>query len=231
MRNVLAIALTLTAFSAIAQVETAPPPPSAPRELHVPQPVEKTLKNGLRVIVVQKREVPLVAARLLIKTGGEADPRNLAGLADMAASLLTKGTKTRSAEQIARAVEALGATLDSGASWDYSFVGVSVMSPRLSDVMRFMADVTRNPVFAGEEIERLRQQNLDALSVALHEPRELAQFAAARVVFGDAPYGHNLGGTPESLQRIARRDIVAFHRPLYRPHNAIVVMAVDIAPA
>ena len=94
----------------VAQVETAPPPPGPPREPHLPTPVERTLKNGLRVIVVQKGDVPLVDARLLIKTGGEADPPNLSGLADMTASLLPKGTKTRSAVQIARGVEALGAT-------------------------------------------------------------------------------------------------------------------------
>ena len=90
--------------------------------------MERTLKNGLRVIVVPKRAVPLVDARLLIKTGGEADPPNLSGLADMTASLLTKGTKTRNAVQIARGVEALGTTLESGAMWDASFVTVNVTS-------------------------------------------------------------------------------------------------------
>src|SRR5207237_7231728 len=186
----------------VAQVETAPPPPGPRREPHLPTPVERTLKNGLRVIVVQKGDVPLVDARLLIKTGGEADPANLAGLADMTASLLTKGTKTRSAVQIARGVEALGATLESAGAWDNSFVSLDVMSSNLPKALGYVADIVRNPVFASEEIERLRAQNLDALQVAMHQPRALAGFVATRVVFGAGPYGHNLGGTPESLQRI-----------------------------
>ena len=218
------------ALALLAQVETTPPPPAPPRQPQLPKPVERTLANGLRVIVVQKSEVPIVAARLLIKTGGEADPANLAGLADMAASLLTKGTKTRSAAQIARGVEALGATLESGAMWDASFVSVNVMSTNLPKALGYVGDVVRNPTFANEEIERLRAQNLDALQVAMHEPSELARFVAARVLFGPAPYGHNLGGTPESLPRIKRNDIVRFHRDYYNPNNAILIFGGDIAP-
>jgi zinc protease len=221
----LAIAVAL-----FAQVETTPPPPAAPREPQLPKPAEKTLANGLRVIVVQKPGVPIVAVRLLIKTGAEADPPNLAGLADMTASLLTKGTKTRSAVQIARGVEALGATLESGGGWDNSFVSLNVMSSNLPRALIYVADIVRNPVFATGEIERLRAQNLDALQVAMHQPRALAGFVATRVVFGAGPYGHNLDGTPESLQRIKRADVVAFHRDYYRPDNAILVFGGDIAP-
>ncbi|HEX9493987.1 MAG TPA: pitrilysin family protein, partial [Thermoanaerobaculia bacterium] len=214
----------------VAQVETTPPPPAAPREPQLPKPAEKTLTNGLRVIVVQKRGVPIVATRLLIKTGAEADPPNLAGLADMTASLLTKGTKTHNAVQIARGVEALGAALESGGAWDDSFVSLNVMSSNLPKALGFVSDIVRNPVFASDEIERLRAQNLDALQVAMHEPNALAKFVAARVVFGDTPYGHNLGGTPESLQRIKREDIVGFHRAHYHPNNTILVFGGDITP-
>ncbi len=174
--KMLAIALAL-----LAQVETTPPPPAAPREPHLPKPAEKMLSNGLRVIVVQKPGVPIVATRLLIKTGAEADPANLAGLADMTASLLTKGTKTRSAVQIARGVEALGATLESAGAWDNSFVSLDVMSSNLPKALGYVADIVRNPVFANDEIERLRAQNLDALQVAMHQPRALAGFVATRI--------------------------------------------------
>jgi zinc protease len=222
--------LLLVALALFAQVETTPPPPAAPREPQLPKPAEKTLANGLRVIVVQKPGVPLVATRLLIKTGAEADPADLPGLADMTASLLTKGTKTRNAVQIARDVDALGASLESGGAWDNSFVSLSVMSSNLSKALPFVSDIVRNPVFKNDEIERLRAQNLDALQVAMHQPRALAGFVAARVVFGGTPYGHNLGGTPESLKRMKRADIVAFHQKYYRPGNAILVFGGDIAP-
>ncbi|HEX9458636.1 MAG TPA: pitrilysin family protein [Thermoanaerobaculia bacterium] len=225
-----AAAMVLALQPAFAQVETTPPLPAAPRPIRIPKPVEKTLANGLRVIVVEKKGVPLVNARLLIRNGGEADPANLPGLADTTASLLSKGTTTRSAEQIARGVEALGGTLDTGATWDQSSVDLDVLSSKLPAAMAFMADVVRHPTFKQEEIDRLRQQNIDALAVAMKQPGRLANFVMANVIFGDRPYGHNLGGTPESLARIKREHIVAFHRDYYRPDNAILVIGGDIAP-
>ncbi|OLE98121.1 MAG: hypothetical protein AUG75_00170 [Cyanobacteria bacterium 13_1_20CM_4_61_6] len=198
--------------------------------MHIPTPAESALPNGLRVIVVEKHGVPLVAARLLIESGAEADPSELSGLADMTATLLTKGTKTRSAEQIAREVEALGATLDSGAGWDSSFVAVSVMSSKLPKAMGYMADVVRNPTFANEELERERQQELDAIRVALKQPRDLARRVAAQLVFGGTPYGH-AGATIESAQKMKRDDLVAFHKHNYEPSNAILILAGDITPA
>ncbi|HEV2718840.1 MAG TPA: pitrilysin family protein, partial [Thermoanaerobaculia bacterium] len=171
-----------------------------------------------------------VAARLLIKSGEEADPADLPGVADMTADLLTKGTTTRTAEQIAREVEALGATLDSGAGWDNSFVAVSVMSSKLPAAMGYMADVVRNPTFKDEELERERQQALDAVRVALKQPRSLGQRMAALVVFGNTPYGH-AGATIESAQKMKRDDLVAFHRRHYAPNNAILVIVGDITPA
>ncbi|HUJ14840.1 MAG TPA: pitrilysin family protein [Thermoanaerobaculia bacterium] len=238
--KIFAIALTLVAQAlaplqaqpgaSAPQVETSPPPPGPPPRLQLPKPFERTLKNGLRVIVVPKHDVPIVDVRLLIETGGEADPPNRAGNADMTASLLTKGTTTRSAEEIASDVEALGATLDSSAMWDASAVSLNVMSTNLPKALGSMADVVRNPVFKNGEIERLRSQNLDALEVAMHDPGELAGFVASRVLFGAASYGHNLGGTPASLKRITRTDIVSFHKRYYVPKNAILVFGGDVAP-
>jgi zinc protease len=224
--------MTITSLAAQPWIlTTTPPPPAAPRAAQVPQPSEKTLKNGLRVIVVQKRNVPLVSARLLVKAGGETDPAKLAGLADLTASLLTKGTATRSAEQIAQQVDALGATLESGAGWDTSFVSVNVLSSKVPKAISYLADVARNPTFKQDEIDRLREQSVDSLSVAMRQPRALAGFVATRVLYGEGPYGHALSGTPESLQQIKRDDVAAFHKTWYRPDNAILVIGGDIDAA
>jgi len=211
--------------------QTTPPAPSAPRQPNIPHAAEKTLANGLRIIVVPKPGLPLVSARLLVKTGGEADPAGRGGLADMTASLLTKGTRTRSAEEIARGVEALGASLESGAGWDQSFVALSSLSTTFPQALGYVADVVRNPTFKADEINRLRDQNIDALSVALQQPRSLAAFVATRVLFGQGAYGHNLGGTPESLKKIARADLTRFHATWFRPDNAVLIVAGDVTSA
>ncbi|HEX6161136.1 MAG TPA: pitrilysin family protein, partial [Thermoanaerobaculia bacterium] len=226
---VLLFALGLFASSTAAQ-QTTPPAPATPREAKVPQPVERTLANGLRVIVVPKSDIPLVAARLTVRTGAAADPKNREGVAALTSTVLTKGTKTRTAEQIARGVEALGATLESAAGYDSSIVDLSVMSPNFAKAMEFVADTVRNATFAKDEVERERQQKLDELQVTLREPRPLADMVMARLLFADAPYGHNVAGTPASLKAIKREDLAKYHATYYVPNNAILVVGGDVKP-
>ncbi|MEN3327479.1 MAG: zinc protease [Acidobacteriota bacterium] len=208
--------------------QATPPPPAPPHSATFPKPVEQTLPNGLRVIVIERRESPLVSAQVVIKNGGEVDPSELAGLADLTANLLTKGTQSRDATKIADQIESLGGSLESGARWDASFATVGVMSSNISPAMEILADVVRRPTFKSEEVERLRQQYLDNLTLALGEPGSIARFVAARVVFGDSPYGHPLSGTTESLTRITAADIAKLHGRFYRPDNAILVIGGDI---
>lgn len=209
--------------------QATPPPPAPPRSGKFPTPVEQTLPNGLRVIVIERHETPLITAQLLIKNGGEVDPPELAGLADMTADLLTKGTQSRDATKIAQEIESLGGSLEAGARWDSSFATVSVMSSKIQQAMEILADVVRHPTFKSEEVERLRQQNLDSFTLALGDPGSIARFVAARVVFGDSPYGHPVSGTAESLTRISAADIAKLHSRYYRPDNAILVIGGDIS--
>lgn len=232
--TVMSIALlTTTAFGQEGQPvpQETPPPPAAPRSVAIPKPVEQTLKNGLRVVVIEDHDLPLLSAQVLVKNGGEVDPAQLSGLADMTASLLTKGTKTRTAPEIAQAIEALGGSINSGAGWDASRASISVLSTRIEPALVILADIVRNPVFKDDEIERLRQQYLDNLSVTLRQPGSLAGLVASRVVFGDAAYGHPLSGTPDSLARIKRDDVVGLHSKFYRPDNAVLVIGGDIIAA
>lgn len=211
--------------------QETPPPPAAPRSVNVPKPAERTLANGLRVIVIENHATPLVGAQLMVKNGGEVDPAELSGLADLTADLLTKGTKTRTAPQIAQEIEALGGVISSEAGWDASRATVNVIASKTEPAMSILADVVRNPVFKDEEIERLRQQYLDNLSVGMNSPGTLANWVASRVVFGGTPYGHPVSGTPESLPRIKREDITSLHSTYYRPDNAVLVIGGDIRSA
>jgi zinc protease len=214
-------------INSLGQQET-PPPPAQPRPVNFPKPVEKTLANGLRVIFVERAGTSLATAQLLIKNGGEVDPSGKAGLADMVASLLTKGTTKRTAPQIAEAIEALGGVIDYGARWDASQVSVNVASSQIDPAMEILSDVARRPTFKEDEVERQRQQSIDQLSFMLADPGTLARYVASRVVFGDTPYGHPLNGTPESLALIKRDDITRLHGMYYRPDNAILVIGGDL---
>jgi zinc protease len=206
-----------------------PPAVGDPVQPVLPTPAEKTLANGLRVIVARSSDLPLVTADLTVKTGAWADPNGLAGASSMMAGMLTEGTKTRSAQQVASQAESLGAQLSSGGGLESSSVTLNVMPDKLKPALAIMADVARNPAFSGEELERQREQALDGLRVAYQEPGQVAGFAAAPVIYGGTPFGHVATGTPASLTRLKTADLVALHRTWFRPDNAILVLTGDIS--
>ncbi len=218
---------TLQSANAIGGVDT-PPAPSAPRDAKFAAPKETRLKNGLCVIVAERPRLPLLAAQVVVRNGAEVDPEGLAGTASMTGSLLTKGTETMSAPEIARAIESLGGEIDSGSSWDSSAAGVTVMSTKADEALKILADVVRHPAFKQEEIDRLRNQRLDGLRVALQQPGSLTRYVAGRVVFGAGAYGHAASGTLETLPAIGRDDIVKFYQEFYAPQNAAFILSGDI---
>jgi zinc protease len=206
-----------------------PPPIGQPVQPALPVPAEKTLANGLRVIVARSSDLPLVTADLTVKTGAWADPQGLAGAASMMADMLTEGTKTRSAQQVASQTESLGANLSSGGGLEASSVTLNVMPDKLTAAMGIMADVVKNPAFAAEELDRQREQALDGLRVAYQQPGQVAAFAAAPVVFGGTPFGHAVQGTPASLTKLQPADLSKLHGAWFRPDNAILVLTGDIS--
>ena len=204
------------------------PAPSAPHELTFAEPKETKLENGLRVIVAERTDLPILGAELLVRTGSEVDPEGRAGAASMTGSLLTKGTETMTAPQIANAIETLGGEIDSGARWDASRASLVVLSKNAEPALKILADVVRHPAFKQEEIDRAKNQTLDGLRVMLEDPGALARFVTDRVVFGASEYGHSIGGTIETVKAIQRDDLVKLYQTYYRPENATLILAGDI---
>jgi zinc protease len=206
----------------------APPAPGAAVSPRIPVPSERVLAaNGLRVIVAERRELPMISADLRVLSGAASDPANRAGVAAMAADLVTKGTATRSAVDIARAIESIGASLSAAAGPDSSALSLETRADRVNDAFTVFADAARNPQFADEELERQRRQTLDGLSVSLREPRSLANFALARAIYGAGPYGRVV--SPTSVAALTRDEVAGFHRAHWRPDNAVLVIAGDVS--
>lgn len=231
-RTLLTLALLATlSTGARAQTFDTPPKPGAPRPLSIAAPIEQRLPNGLRVVLAERRGVQLVTAQLLVLSGSEVDPAGRAGLASMTAGLLTKGTRRHSATQLAQAAESLGGALDSGAGWHQSEVAITVTVPKLDAALALVSEVVREPAFAQTELDRLRTQALDDLKVAYSRPGTLASLASQRLLFGVGAYGHPSSGTPASLTRITRADLVALHAARFRPDHAVLVLAGDLDAA
>jgi len=187
-----------------------------------------TLANGLEVFVARKPGLPLISARLSLPAGSAHDPSGTAGLATMTAALLTQGAAGRSAPEIAAQIEQLGADIGTSPGADFTTVYANAPADVFPQAMAILADLARRPDFAGEELERQRDQALDGLRIQLSSPGPVGTAAVARVVYGDAPYGAPGGGTLSSLPALTREDVVAFHAGRYSPVGAKLVFSGDI---
>jgi zinc protease len=208
-----------------------PPAPARPIAGNLPQPVEAKLANGMRLVTVSRPGLPIVTAALVATGGAATDPSARAGAASLTSELLTKGTRTRSATEIARQVESLGGAIGSSVDRDGAAVTLTVKSDQIERALPILADVAINPAFAAEEIERARTQAVDGVQVALKDPAQLASLVANRAVFGAGVYAAPLSGTPTSLKAITRQDVLASYAETWRPERATLIMVGDITPA
>jgi len=207
------------------------PQPGTAVEAATPQVEERRLANGLRVLVATRPGLPLVSARLSFDAGTADDAAaGKAGVANFAASLLTQGTETRTAPEIATEIERLGADIGASAGVDFTNVFASSPANVFPQTMALMADIVRNPAFTAEDLEREKTQTLNGLRVQLAQPGPVASLAAARAVFGEAPYAVPGSGTPTSIPSIGRDDLGRFHRHFYQPRRGTLVFSGDITP-
>ena len=224
-KNLVFLFLCYCAFGVEAEAQVSLPEPGPERSVNVPAVKESKLKNGMTVVVVEKKGVPIVSVNLLVRAGAAGEGMKKAGLANITADMLTKGTKTRTAEQIAEEMEFLGSSLNSGAGWNSSTLGMSVTSDKLDAAMAILSDVVLNPSFKQEELDLLRSQTLDELKYNLTQPGFLANYVASAWSYAE----HPTGGTPASIGSIGRGDVDTFFKAAYQPQGSVLIFVGDIA--
>jgi len=211
---------------------TAPPTLAAPKALTLPAMVERTLPNGLRLVIVEQRELPVVDVALVVRSGAEADPKGKAGLATLTANMLDEGAGSYDALGLAEQIGYLAVGLFTGASFEQSTVSLHTTRATLDSAMALMADVVLRPTFAQKEFDRLRNDRMTSLLQEADRGPALADRAFNAIVFGeDHPYGRSTNGTREEAETITRDDVVQFWRSWYRPNNATLVIVGDITVA
>jgi zinc protease len=191
--------------------------------------IEKTLANGLRVIVTRQTAIPKVSVTLTVLSGYSSDPADLTGLASLTADLIQEGTRTKNSRQIRREVFGMGGSLSAAASQDFTSVsvrGLSEFAPRLIDLV---ADVAMNPTIPEDEVAILKQQHLQTVQQQKASPQFLANRTFRSALFGQHPYART-SETEASLNAMDRARLVAFHRDHYRPNNAFLLIVGAIEP-
>src|SRR5262249_46430059 len=213
----LAAGLSLRLIGALAASATAAP--LAHREV---------LDNGIRLLVAPRPAVPVVVVRAFVEAGSAFDPPDAAGLADLTAPLLTRGTARRTPPGIGRAIEVLGGPLESDASRDGATVTLAVLKKDLELGLDLLAEVLMQPSFPEDEIKRKASDIEAELKRSEESPETVGGRALARLLYPGHPYAHPVPGTVGSVSRLTRQQITGFHRSRYRPDATILAVVGDV---
>lgn len=206
------------------------PAPLASKPLTIPKPYETVLPNGLRVVILEEKRLPLVSYRLAFRTGSANNPSDMPGMMGMMAGLLNEGTETRTSKQIADEIARMGATLGAGATSDYTTVAASALSIYSDQILDLMADVTLHPSFPQNEIDITKQNAKQGLIQQRAQPSFLAGERLASVLFGAHPYSV-VSATNESIDATTREKLQSFHRQMFIPNNAVLFVVGDVQRA
>lgn len=223
-----AVTAAVAALAVPARPQTLPPSATAAAPAAW---VRFALPKGIVVLVAERPGIPIVIARASIEAGATLDPPEKAGVANLTALLLTRGSAARSALEVDRAIEFVGGSLEGEGGRDSSEVVLSVLRKDLALGLDLLAEALLRPAFPEAEFERKRDEVLASVRRSEEDPGTVAARLLRRVVFGEHPYGRPATGTEASLRAITRDDVVAFHRTAYRPERTIVAVAGDVTAA
>src|SRR5439155_403795 len=184
---------------------TQPPRPTPLSPVRFPPFKEATLASGLQLVVVEHHEQPAVSVSLSFRAGGIYDPPGKEGLAELVAELLTKGTTSRSAEQMAATIEGVGGSLSASASEDFLTISADALSDQVGLVFDLLGDVVRHATFPESELALARTRALSALALELSQPASVAGRIFAKEIYGPNPYGRS--ATRESYNAVTRDDV------------------------
>ena len=230
---------------------TPPPPPKNPNRIVSAEPWRNTrpeggppstaplpsaksldLGNGLKVLLVESHELPVVSAELVVRAGASTDPPDRPGLAGFSVSMMDEGTAKHDALGLARDLESLGAELSTASFSDGSTVTASSLKGQADQVMSLMSEVVTAPSFPESEVERVRNDRLTALLQQKDSPFQTAMRVMTSCLYGDQhPYGHLALGTEDGVKKVSRDELVKFYHGAFSPSNAALVLAGDLTEA
>ena len=209
---------------------TVRPAPASPGTFQAPLPQHHRLSNGLQLLVVEKREVPLVAFGVIFETGAAGDPASLGGISSLTTAMLQEGTTTRSSTQIADEFEFLGSQLLASTGREYTLVGSESLTREFPRALELVSDLLQHPTFPEEELVRLSDQRQTSIRRQRDNPTALADLVMPSLMHGlGSPYGHPVEGSEALFQDVTKAHLLQHYQGAYGPGNATLAVVGDVS--
>lgn len=207
--------------------QTSTPNAAAAKPSAIPTPYETTLPNGLQVLIVEDHRQAVVNYRLAFRIGDAFDPSATPGLAAVMADMLTQGTESRTAQQLSDEQARTSAALAAGSNADYTTLAASAPAKAAEQALELLADIALRPSFPARELDRIKQNRKQFLVHQRSQPSFLTNERLAQAIFAQHPYSR-ISTTVEALDAITRERLVAFHRAMFIPNQAVLIVVGDV---
>jgi len=241
-RSIITLIVLTIATSGFAQTKNAKKPATkpaaaaaqtanAPGGLSLPAYKKVKLKNGLTLLLMEQHEIPIISFNWIVRSGSVADPQGKEGLASVTAALLRKGTKTRTADQIAADMDFIGMTFNANTNADYTNGSAEFLKKDTAKGLELLSDIVLNPTFPEAEVTKLVKQRVDGLKASKDSASGVIGNYYNKYLFGTHPYGRPSGGDEESLASLTQADVAGFYANNYSPSNAIIAAVGDFNTA
>jgi predicted Zn-dependent peptidase len=197
-----------------------------PRRIEALSNVERTvLPNGVRVITEKMPNVRSASVGIWIGTGAREESRELTGISHFIEHMLFKGTKNRTAEEIARSADSIGGGLDAFTSKELVSYNIKVLDEHLPQAFDVLSDLVRNPLFDKKDIEKEKGVILEELKMEVDNPESLAHEIFASNFWKGHSLGRSILGTRATIQSFNRDKVERYYRLFYSPKNILVTAA------
>ena len=227
--NRIIIAAAILAPVAVSAQMQQPPGPGPLRPYVFPKIEEFSLDNGMKVVLVEKHTLPIIASRIIIDAGSLREPASKAGLANVAASLLSEGTATMSGSEIARRMDNLGAQFGTSGAFSAAFVDLTALKNVYGDALAIAAKTIIEPSFPENEFNRAKNEAIAGYEQSHARTAGLASDAFFAAAFdSSAPFSRSATGTRATLSALTRNDVVNWAKTMYAPATTTVLMVGDI---
>ncbi len=202
------------------------PDPLPETTFEFPKYTETRLKNGLKLFIIEDHEQPTITMRLLVP-GGNSVEGEKSGLADMVASLLTKGAGKLSALELATKIDGVGASISASARGDYITVSGSGLIKHLPVILKVFADVVAKPTFTDDEFDKLVPQMIAAVQNEKSSPGTLAAAMARKIVYGEGhPYAKR--ASEKSVNSMKVEDCKNYYANWFKPNESTLAIIGDV---